>query len=447
MVVCAPLLAVTTDAIRLVIADPRQMSMGHELAFLCQRPVIWCFAGFGRLPHCLARHLQLMRTQGILKDAADPSASADPPAVRLVDGLIADALQRRVSDIHLEPFHGGMRIRFRKDGMLHVLAAMPAELAGRVIARIKVMARLDVSEKRQPQDGRMLWESTEGHRVDLRVSTCPALGGECVVLRLHDTGAEVPGLTQLGMNEHQYLLLRQALSSPYGLILVTGPTGSGKTVSLYAALEALNHDAVNICTIEDPIERCLPGINQVAVNSRLDLGFSQLLRTFLRQDPDIIMVGEIRDPETAEMAFRAAHTGHLVLSTLHANSAVLSFARLQQLGIPAYSLVSTLCLVVAQRLVRKLCIHCRAPDEQVDPALFRAVGCHRCSGGYEGRTGIYEVLRPSEAFQALVMQGEACSVLAGQALRDGCDSLMLSGRALVRSGVTSVAELERVLAE
>ncbi|WP_107850779.1 type IV-A pilus assembly ATPase PilB [Oceanimonas marisflavi] len=384
----------------------------------------------------------------------------DAPIVRYINKIMLDAVRREASDLHFEPYERFFRIRFRIDGMLHEVATPPVHLASRFAARLKVMARLDIAERRLPQDGRIKLKLTASKAVDMRVNTLPTMWGEKVVIRILDSSAARLDIEQLGYSEAQKNLYLNALKRPQGMILVTGPTGSGKTVSLYTGLSILNTVAANISTAEDPIEINLPGINQVQINPKAGLSFAHALRAFLRQDPDIIMVGEIRDLETAEISVKAAQTGHLVLSTLHTNSAAETLTRLSNMGLPAYNIASSVSLIIAQRLARKLCTHCRAPEvlppEQLNqlgftPAqqlegitLYRAVGCDHCTEGYKGRTGVYEVMAMSERLANLIMEDAGSLALARAAEEEGMITLRQAALEKARQGIISLAEVNRV---
>ncbi|NHH99817.1 type IV-A pilus assembly ATPase PilB [Oceanimonas sp. MB9] len=394
------------------------------------------------------------------RDDEPGSQEDDAPIVRYINKIMLDAVRREASDLHFEPYETFFRIRFRIDGILHEVASPPVNLASRFAARLKVMARLDIAERRLPQDGRIKLKLTRSKSVDMRVNTLPTMWGEKIVIRILDSSAARLDIEQLGYSEAQKALYLNALNRPQGMILVTGPTGSGKTVSLYTGLSILNKVSANISTAEDPIEINLPGINQVQINPKAGLSFSHALRAFLRQDPDIIMVGEIRDLETAEIAVKAAQTGHLVLSTLHTNSAAETLTRLSNMGLPAYNIASSVSLIIAQRLARKLCTHCREPEqmsaEQLQalgftPAqqaegitLYRAVGCAQCTDGYKGRTGIYEVLAMSERLSSLIMNDAGSLALARAAEEDGMVTLRQSALAKARLGIISLSEVNRV---
>lgn len=344
----------------------------------------------------------------------------------------------QASDIHLEPYESLLRIRVRIDGLLHEMPTPPASLRERIVSRIKVLSRLDIAEKRLPQDGRLQF-SLPGRLVDMRVSTLPTLHGEKVVLRVLDFHGERLGFAALGLNNKEQGILISAIQQPHGMVLITGPTGSGKTVTLYTCLDHLNKPEVNIATVEDPSEIVLAGANQVNVNDKVGLGFANALRSLLRQDPDIIMLGEIRDFETAEIAVKASQTGHLVLSTLHTNDAPSSLLRLQHMGIAGFNLASSLNLICAQRLVRRLCSHCKVqvPGEQ----RYKAVGCTQCKGGYKGRVGIHQLMPITDALQALILKQASVSDITNQATAEGMLSLRAAGLIKVANGDTSLEEI------
>ncbi|MGQ0530414.1 MAG: type IV-A pilus assembly ATPase PilB, partial [Panacagrimonas sp.] len=389
------------------------------------------------------------------------SDADDAPIVKFVNKLMVDAINQGCSDIHFEPYERMFRIRYRKDGELRTVSSPPQPLAIRIAARVKVMSRLDLAERRVPQDGRIKLQISRNKAIDFRVSTCPTLWGEKIVCRILDPSQAQLGIDALGYEPAQKEQYLNALGKPQGMILVTGPTGSGKTVSLYTGLNILNTDDINISTAEDPAEINLPGINQVNVNPRVGLTFASALRAFLRQDPDVIMVGEIRDLETAEIAIKAAQTGHLVLSTLHTNDAPQTIVRLMNMGVPAYNLASTLTLIIAQRLARKLCSRCKKPAdiprpellkegfvaEEVDAPgfkLYKAVGCDECDRGYKGRTGIYEVMPFSEAMGRIIMEGGSVMDVSEQAKKEGVLDLRASALLKVKNGVIDLLEANRV---
>ncbi len=391
--------------------------------------------------------------------AADDGDINDAPIVKFVNKVLMDAINHGASDIHIEPYEKSYRVRFREDGMLHEVANPPLALAGRISARIKILSRLDIAERRVPQDGRMKLRISKNRAIDFRVSTLPTLFGEKVVMRILDPASATLGVDKLGFEPEQKALFLEAIERPYGMVLVTGPTGSGKTVSLYTAVNILNTADRNISTAEDPVEINLAGINQVNVNERAGLTFSSALRAFLRQDPDVILVGEIRDLETAEIAIKAAQTGHMVLSTLHTNDAPTTLSRLVNMGVAPFNIASAVNLIVAQRLARRLCPACKKPQDIPKPALAKAgfkeselaelkvygpVGCEDCNEGYRGRVGIYQVMPISEAIGAIIMRGGTALDIENQARKEGIPDLRASALRKVREGVTSLAEIERI---
>lgn len=382
------------------------------------------------------------------------------PVVRYVNKILLDAINKGASDIHFEPYEGFYRIRFRQDGILHKIASPPAKLANYIVARIKVISNLNTAERRIPQDGRFKLILSAHRSIDFRVSTCPTLYGEKVVMRLLAPAQSLPNIDSLGMTLVQQAHFSDALTRSQGIILVSGPTGSGKTVTLYTALNILNTGEENISTVEDPVEIPVAGINQVHVNQKTGLTFSAALRSFLRQDPDIIMVGEIRDLETAEIAVKAAQTGHLVLSTVHTNSAVETITRLSNMGIAPFNIASALILIIAQRLARRLCERCKKPvtlpeeillkegfhaEEIKDLTCYEPNSCDHCYNGYKGRVGIFEVLPISPSMIELILSGASAPKLAAQAQTEGIKNLRQSGLEKVKAGLTSLAELNRVI--
>ena len=399
---------------------------------------------------------------GTEDDSKDVGADGkdDAPIVKFVNKVLIDAIKRGASDIHFEPYETDYRVRLRVDGILKQSAKMPVKLHSRITARLKVMAQLDIAEKRIPQDGRIKLNISKTKQIDFRVSTLPTLFGEKVVLRILDAGAAKLGIDKLGYEEDQQKLFMDAIHKPYGMVLVTGPTGSGKTVSLYTALGILNNEERNISTVEDPVEIRLPGVNQVQQNERRGMTFAAALRSFLRQDPDIIMVGEIRDLETAEIAVKAAQTGHMVLSTLHTNDAPQTIARLMNMGIAPYNIISSVTLVIAQRLARRLCERCKRPVQLPDHALltegfteaeinegftvYEAAGCDECTNGYKGRTGLYQVMPMTDEIAAIVLEGGNAMQIAEAAQRSGVRDLRQSALLKVKKGMTSLAEINRV---
>ena len=387
----------------------------------------------------------------------------DAPVVKFVNKILLDAIRRGASDIHFEPYEKFFRVRTRLDGVLSEVATPPVALTNKVCARLKVMSRMDIAERRVPQDGRIKMRVTKKRAIDFRVNTCPTLFGEKIVLRILDPTSAQLGIDVLGYEEQQKNLYLKHLNKPYGMILVTGPTGSGKTVSLYTGLNILNTADRNISTAEDPAEINLPGINQVNVNPKVGLTFASSLKAFLRQDPDIIMVGEIRDLETAEIAIKAAQTGHLVLSTLHTNDAPRTLTRLVDMGVKPYAIATSVSLIIAQRLARRLCDNCKEPQEIPREALekegftaedidgnltvFGAKGCKSCNEGYKGRVGIFQVMEVSESMGRIIMEGGNAMQIADQATKEGVIDLRRAGLNKVKEGVTSLTEVNRVTIE
>jgi type IV pilus assembly protein PilB len=388
----------------------------------------------------------------------------DAPVVKYIQKILLDAINSGASDIHFEPYEKVYRIRYRMDGNLYEIASPPLAIKEKIASRIKVISKLDISEKRVPQDGRMKLVLSKNRAIDFRVSTLPTLFGEKLVLRILDPSSATLGIDALGYEPEQREALMSAIHRPYGMVLVTGPTGSGKTVSLYTCLNILNQPDINIATAEDPAEINLPGINQVNVNDRAGLTFAAALKAFLRQDPDVIMVGEIRDLETGEIAIKAAQTGHMVLSTLHTNDAPTTLTRLMNMGIAPFNIASSVILITAQRLARKLCPQCKQPADIPREALLRAgfkpsevdgrwtpyrhVGCEACKNtGYKGRVGIYQVMPISEEINRIIMTNGNAIDIADQAQREGIRDLRQSGLLKVRSGVTSLEEIEAVTNE
>jgi len=391
---------------------------------------------------------------------ASQAEAEDAPVVKYVNKILLDAINKGASDVHFEPYEKRYRVRYRIDGILAEVASPPVSIAAKLTARVKVMSRMDISERRVPQDGRIKLKLSKKRAIDFRVNTCPTLFGEKVVLRILDPSSAQLGIDALGYEPEQKDLYMKALANPYGLILVTGPTGSGKTVSLYTGLNILNLPETNISTVEDPVEINLEGINQVNVNDKVGLTFAEALRAFLRQDPDIIMVGEIRDLETASIAIKAAQTGHLVMSTLHTNDAPQTLTRLMNMGVPAFNIATSVNLIIAQRLGRRLCNDCKTVDELPGQILlkegftkedvkegfkiYKAVGCEKCVMGYKGRVGIYQVMAVSEAMGRLIMDGANSIDLADQAKKEGSPELRRSALVKVKSGLLSLEEANRV---
>ena len=387
------------------------------------------------------------------------SKGDEAPIVKFVNKMFLDAIRSGASDLHFEPYEKRYRVRYRTDGVLHEVSSPPINLAGKIAARIKVMSRMDISERRVPQDGRIKMKISKSKAIDFRVNTLPTLWGEKIVLRILDPSSAQMGIDHLGYEPEQKQLYMDALEQPQGMILVTGPTGSGKTVSLYTGLNILNTEDRNISTAEDPVEINLEGINQVNVNAKVGLDFGEALRSFLRQDPDIVMVGEIRDIDTASIAIKAAQTGHLVLSTLHTNSAPETLTRLANMGVPAFNIATSVTLIIAQRLGRRLCSACKKPanlsddilkeagfsdDMLIDATINQAVGCEACSGGYKGRVGIYEVMKITDSISRIIMDGGNAIQIADAANKAGFNNLRTSALIKVAQGVTSLEEANRV---
>ncbi|MGF2733421.1 type IV-A pilus assembly ATPase PilB [Marinobacter sp. DUT-1] len=408
--------------------------------------------------------LEGVETEGGEQDEDDNAVSAsdvdDAPIVKYVNKMLLDAIRGGASDIHFEPYEKVYRVRYRTDGILKEVSRPSIKLAPKISARVKIMAQLDISERRVPQDGRIKMKLSKTKAIDFRVNTLPTLWGEKIVLRILDPSQAKLGIDVLGYEEDQKQMYLDALEQPQGMILVTGPTGSGKTVSLYTGLNILNTAERNISTAEDPAEINLEGINQVNVNNKVGLGFAEALRAFLRQDPDVIMVGEIRDLETAEIAIKAAQTGHLVLSTLHTNSAAETLTRMMNMGVPAFNIATSVSLIIAQRLGRRLCNSCKQPadipkdvllkegftQEQIDTGftLYRPKGCDKCNGGYKGRVGIYEVVKVTDELANMIMEEASSIQIAKQAQAEGFQNLRQSALLKVIQGVTSLEEANRV---
>jgi type IV pilus assembly protein PilB len=463
------------------VSDPANLQALEEVRFktnLVVEPVVVEDDKLGQ-----AIHKILEATGATLKDAAnlddlevdmaeaigaasleEDAEVEDAPVVKYIQKILLDAIAVGASDIHFEPYERFYRIRYRVDGILNEVAQPPLAIKDKVASRIKVVSRLDIAEKRVPQDGRMKLVLSKNKAIDFRVSTLPTLYGEKIVMRILDSTGVKLGIEALGYEPDQQQALLAAIGRPYGMILVTGPTGSGKTVSLYTCLNILNQPGINISTAEDPVEIQLPGVNQVNVNDKAGLTFSTALRAFLRQDPDIVMVGEVRDLETADIAIKAAQTGHLVLSTLHTNDAPTTLTRLLNMGVAPFNVASSVILITAQRLGRKLCPQCKRPEDIPPEALLRAgfseedlddswqayaaVGCDHCGGtGYKGRVGIYEVMTISDEMRTLIMRNGNALEIAELAQREGIRNLRQSGLLKVKAGVMSLEEIEAVTNE
>ena len=392
----------------------------------------------------------------------EPGTGDDAPIVRFVNKMLLDAIKAGSSDIHFEPYEKRYRVRCRTDGVLHEVSSPPINLAGKIAARLKVMSQMDISERRVPQDGRIKMKISKNKAIDFRVNSLPTLWGEKLVLRILDPSSAKMGIDALGYEESQKALFMEALAQPQGMILVTGPTGSGKTVSLYTGLNILNTEETNISTAEDPVEINLEGINQVNVNAKVGLDFGEALRSFLRQDPDIVMVGEIRDLDTASIAIKAAQTGHLVLSTLHTNSAPETLTRLANMGVPSFNIATSVSLIIAQRLGRRLCSACKQPadlpkqvlldagltEEQIaEGTFFQPIGCDACNKGYKGRVGIYEVVKITPAISKIIMDNGNSLEIAAVAKEEGFNNLRTSALEKVAQGITSLEEANRVTSD
>ncbi len=398
------------------------------------------------------------------QDDENEQQADEAPIVKYINKLLIDAIRMGASDLHFEPYEKSYRVRYRVDGVLRQIANPPLQLATRLASRLKVMSQMDISEKRLPQDGRIKLKLSKTKAIDFRVNSLPTLFGEKLVLRILDPSSAMLGIDALGYETAQKELFMQALDKPQGMLLITGPTGSGKTVSLYTGLNTLNREDINISTAEDPVEINLEGINQVNVNAKVGLTFSAALKSFLRQDPDIVMVGEIRDLETAEIAIKAAQTGHMVMSTLHTNSAPETLTRLRNMGVPSFNIATSVNLVIAQRLARRLCAQCKEladiPDSSLlemgftaedlkDPDfhVYQPVGCAECREGYKGRVGIYEVMKVTPEISKIIMEDGNAIEIAAASARLGFNNLRRSGLIKVMQGVTSLQEVNRVTSE
>jgi len=460
-------------------ADPTDQEAVERIKFATQLTPEWVIVEYDKLMRQLEAQnasanevLESMASADFDFDVSDEDAAAetadvsteveDAPVVRFLQKMLIDAINMRASDLHFEPYEYTYRVRFRIDGELREITQPPVAIKEKLASRIKVISRMDIAEKRVPQDGRMkLKFGTKA--IDFRVSTLPTLFGEKVVIRILDPSSARLGIEALGYEKIEKDRLMQAIGRPYGMILVTGPTGSGKTVSLYTCLNILNQPGVNIATVEDPAEINLPGINQVNVNDRAGLTFAAALKSFLRQDPDIIMVGEIRDLETADIAIKAAQTGHLVMSTLHTNDAPTTLTRLLNMGVPPFNIASSVLLITAQRLARRLCENCKKPADYPRDSLlkagfkpedvdgnwkpYRAVGCASCNNGYKGRVGLYQVMPITEAIQRIILSEGSALDIAKQAEVEGVRDLRQAGLAKVRAGVTTLEEVITVTNE
>ncbi len=448
--------------------DPGKHDALREIQFHTGLHVVPTLVESHKLTRVIQHLLQQNEHHGLAELATnarqdDPydTASEEQPVVKFVRRIIMDAIERGASDIHFEPCITEYRIRYRLDGFLVIAAIPPLNLSAHIATRLKVMANLDISERRIPQDGRFRMQISPLQYIDFRISSCPTVCGEKIVLRILDTQTTKPDIDMPGFLPQQKQLFLKALSRKQGMILVTGPTGSGKTMTLYSALSVLNTDKKNISTVEDPVEMNIHGINQVNINPKAGLTFAGTLRAFLRQDPDVIMVGEIRDTETAEIAIKAALTGHLVLSTVHTNSAAETLTRLVNMGMPSFNIASAVSLIVAQRLVRRLCNACKyirtdlTPMDLVEPGLsgtdtailhsFTAPGCHQCTDGYRGRVGLFEMLPVSKTIAQMMISGKNALALHEQAKSEGMLTLYQAGLEKVREGITSLEEIANIM--
>ncbi|HSN17711.1 MAG TPA: type IV-A pilus assembly ATPase PilB [Gammaproteobacteria bacterium] len=464
------------------VSDPTNLQALDEIKFKTGMTVDAVIAEEDKLAKAIEKAVQSMDTsmkdlaEGDIGDldisagdeeggAAEESSADidDAPVVKFINKVLLDAINKGASDIHWEPYEKEYRVRFRQDGMLREVVKPPMVLGPKIAARLKVMAKLDISERRIPQDGRIKLKLSATRAIDFRVATCPTLFGEKIVMRILDPSSAKLGIDALGYEDFQKKLYLENLEKPYGMILITGPTGSGKTVSLYTGINILNTEDRNICTAEDRAEIQLPGVNQVNVNPKVGLTFAAALKSFLRLDPDIILVGEIRDLETAEIAIKAAQTGHMVLATLHTNDAPKTLTRLADIGVAPYSIATAVNLIIAQRLARRLCKHCKKPadipreallkegftDAEIDAGLtiYEPVGCDQCAEGYKGRTGIYQVMPVSEEMGKIIMSGGNAILIAAQAAAEGVPDLRRSALTKVKRGDFGLAELNRVTVE
>jgi type IV pilus assembly protein PilB len=462
-------------------ADPADQQAAEKIKFATQMGVDWVITEYDKLNKLVDLQntsaneamdniiggdfeFDELATEAVTTDAPDKSSEVDDaPVVKFLHKMLLDAFNMRASDLHFEPYEHTYRVRFRIDGELREIASPPIAIKDKLASRIKVISRMDISEKRIPQDGRMKLKVGPDRVIDFRVSSLPTLFGEKIVIRILDPSSAKVGIDALGYEPEEKERLLEAISRPYGMVLVTGPTGSGKTVSLYTCLNILNKPGINISTAEDPSEINLPGVNQVNVNEKAGLTFAAALKAFLRQDPDIIMVGEIRDLETADISIKAAQTGHMVLSTLHTNDAPTTLTRMMNMGIPTFNIASSVILITAQRLARRLCGTCKSPLDVPRKALldagfkaeeldgswtpYKPVGCSACNNGYKGRVGIYQVMPISEEIQRIILRGGSALDIAKQATVEGVRSLRESGLLKVRQGLTSLEEVLSVTNE
>ena len=464
-------------------ADPADQQVAEKIKFATQLGVDWVIAEFDKLSKLVESQsttanqamdniiggefeFDEMAADAAVIESTEKSLTAevdDAPVVKFLHKMLLDAFNMRASDLHFEPYEHNYRVRFRIDGELREIASPPIAIKDKLASRIKVISRMDISEKRVPQDGRMKLKVGPDRVIDFRVSSLPTLFGEKIVIRILDPSSAEVGIDALGYEPEEKERLLEAIARPYGMVLVTGPTGSGKTVSLYTCLNILNKPGINISTAEDPSEINLPGVNQVNVNEKAGLTFAAALKAFLRQDPDIIMVGEIRDLETADISIKAAQTGHMVLSTLHTNDAPTTLTRMMNMGIPTFNIASSVILITAQRLARKLCPACKSPldvprkalldagfkAEDVDGSWtpFKPVGCQACNNGYKGRVGIYQVMPISEEIQRIILKGGSALDIAHQSSKEGVRTLRESGLLKVKLGMTSLEEVLNVTNE
>jgi type IV pilus assembly protein PilB len=464
-------------------ADPADQQAAEKIKFATQMGVDWVIAEFDKLSKLVESQsttaneamdniiggdfeFDEMAADAAVIETSDKTLSSevdDAPVVKFLHKMLLDAFNMRASDLHFEPYEHNYRVRFRIDGELREIASPPIAIKDKLASRIKVISRMDISEKRVPQDGRMKLKVGPDRVIDFRVSSLPTLFGEKIVIRILDPSSAKVGIDALGYEPEEKKRLMEAIGRPYGMVLVTGPTGSGKTVSLYTCLNILNKPGINISTAEDPSEINLPGVNQVNVNEKAGLTFAAALKAFLRQDPDVIMVGEIRDLETADISIKAAQTGHMVLSTLHTNDAPTTLTRMMNMGIPTFNIASSVILITAQRLARRLCPTCKAPLDVPRKALidagfkpedldgtwtpYKPVGCSACNNGYKGRVGIYQVMPISEEIQRIILKGGSALDIAQQAGREGVRTLRESGLLKVRQGMTSLEEVLSVTNE
>lgn len=462
-------------------ADPADQQAAEKIKFATQMGVDWVIAEYDKLSKLVDSQTSSaneamdniiggdfefddIATESVVTDTAEKATEVDDaPVVKFLHKMLIDAFNMRASDLHFEPYEHNYRVRFRVDGELREIASPPIAIKDKLASRIKVISRMDISEKRVPQDGRMKLKIGPDRVIDFRVSTLPTLFGEKIVIRILDPSSAKVGIDALGYEPEEKERLMNAIVRPYGMVLVTGPTGSGKTVSLYTCLNILNKPGINISTAEDPSEINLPGVNQVNVNEKAGLTFAAALKAFLRQDPDVIMVGEIRDLETADISIKAAQTGHMVLSTLHTNDAPTTLTRMMNMGIPTFNIASSVILITAQRLARRLCPNCKAPLDVPRKALidagyksedldgtwtpYKPVGCSACNNGYKGRVGIYQVMPITEEIQRIILRGGSALDIAQQAGKEGVRTLRESGLLKVRQGMTSLEEVLSVTNE